>query len=280
MVPNGGAESGRLKHLATRLARRWPSVLLKALLSAIPLSIVGLETGLIPTVVSVCEPYSYKDGEHCTAHNIAFFLWIETVKVANDYSPLTGAVATVIIAWFTFTLARVGRDQHDAAISAVNLARDEFNAAHRPKLHVRIVKLVSPRDDDIFRVCIQIVNTGYGVATIEFCRFNVACRDPRTGDWDRPIIPIIASTMEDHPRPFYTIMDGEVAIGAERLDVFAHRFECRFTSAPATYEICVLGEYRYRDSARNVRTTGFIWTWNEGRDRFEKSDDPEFSYED
>jgi len=66
-------------------------------------------------------------------------VFVEITRPLNDLSPLITAIATGVIAIYTLTLARVGRDQHTAAMEALGLGRAEFNATHRPKFIVRDV---------------------------------------------------------------------------------------------------------------------------------------------
>ena len=52
-------------------------------------------------------------------------------------SAIASAFFALILAFFTWRLIEVGRDQHSAAMGALKLAREEFTASHRPRLVVR-----------------------------------------------------------------------------------------------------------------------------------------------
>jgi phosphatidylserine/phosphatidylglycerophosphate/cardiolipin synthase-like enzyme len=51
------------------------------------------------------------------------------------------AIAAGVIAWFTVTLSRSTRRLAQDSVAQIKLARDEFNATHRPRVRARLVRL-------------------------------------------------------------------------------------------------------------------------------------------
>lgn len=62
----------------------------------------------------------------------------------NTNSGAITAIATGVIAWFTVSLATVSRRQAELISDQIQLARDEFNATHRPKIIVRGFFMMKP----------------------------------------------------------------------------------------------------------------------------------------
>jgi hypothetical protein len=106
------------------------------------------------------------------AEVVPVFLVCEGAFIDENNGTLT-ALATIAIAGFTLTLWRTTNQQAKLTTDAIKLARDEFNATHRPKIRIKHVWLKS----DIWQgkemiVGIVIVNSGIGTARIGQC--NIA----------------------------------------------------------------------------------------------------------
>lgn len=60
----------------------------------------------IPVVTEICHQGDSHVKNECAAYRIPAFIFIETSKTFNDYGAAISAIATVFIAFFTFTLKR------------------------------------------------------------------------------------------------------------------------------------------------------------------------------
>lgn len=84
-----------------------------------------------------------------------------------NWSPeVATAVATVVIAGFTFILALGGAIQAWLTRKAINLSRDEFTATHRPRIVVRGVEMHFGDDGKIDGVAFRYINAGETPATV------------------------------------------------------------------------------------------------------------------
>ena len=100
--------------------------------------------------------------------------WLKNLDHDDWLAALTGAIAlfTAVLAWSTRKLWKAGEKQ-------IALAREEFNAAHRPELIVReaVIEIVGdsePRDV----VAFVLANRGSGPCTVVESRFNYSITPP------------------------------------------------------------------------------------------------------
>jgi hypothetical protein len=105
------------------------------------LSVAAVEVApFVPLEAEVCSQNEQTHEEHCTVQNVAR-VWIGVLgERLNYYSPAITTIATIAIAAFTLTLWRSTTEHGRLMGDSFNLARDEFNAKHRPRLEVRFVR--------------------------------------------------------------------------------------------------------------------------------------------
>jgi archaellum component FlaG (FlaF/FlaG flagellin family) len=82
------------------------------------------------------------------------------------------AMATGVIAWFTISLARASRHQAALSTDQIKLARQEFNAVHRPRIILREA-YTAPDVSHLVTVMFNIENTGGSEATIVDSKFTI-----------------------------------------------------------------------------------------------------------
>jgi len=84
--------------------------------------------GRVP-FAEVCSKGKYGPPDNCSYHDIvlAWVLWL--FVFADEHNGLVGALAGLAVAFFTGSLWFVTN-------KGLNLARDEFNATHRPRIEV------------------------------------------------------------------------------------------------------------------------------------------------
>jgi hypothetical protein len=150
--------------------------------------VIGLCAGVVLILIAAWSSgftgeicYETKTGQqHCDPYNLAPFLVIKAFEGLHTLDTVITALATVAIAWFTWTLWRATTGTLKATQDSIQLARDEFNASHRPKLRLKHIWLASPDGQnasaDLWSrsplvVRLDIVNVGDTVAYVDFINF-------------------------------------------------------------------------------------------------------------
>jgi hypothetical protein len=115
--------------------------------------------------------------------------------VTVEYRDALTAIATVFIALFTFTLWHSTDRMMAATQTAVDLARRDFIATHRPRVIVRYIE--GPfYDDDGHRIAfVTLVNTGASDALIE-AGTDLALRRDEDDKWEPPGLDAGLKTIE------------------------------------------------------------------------------------
>jgi hypothetical protein len=91
--------------------------------------------------------------------------WTDKIVAA---SAAASAFFALVLAWFTYRLIRVGRDQHQAATDSLSLAREEFITSNRPRIRIRHIFLTSGiEEDNPVTVDIHLVNVGDSAAIVK-----------------------------------------------------------------------------------------------------------------
>jgi len=93
----------------------------------------------VPLVREVCGKNEYTNAKECADYHIAAAVFWYLVAATNNYGSAITALATIAVASFTATLWWASTSQYDLLEKQIALARDEFNATHRPRLVVREV---------------------------------------------------------------------------------------------------------------------------------------------
>ena len=204
----------------------------------------------------------------------------DLARSTDDLASFTKALfyATAVLGIGTCGLLWLGFRQSKDTRVALALARDEFNATHRPKLRVRLFRLQPLTDGRSIMLSFAIVNVGDTAACLQRME---------------PILDIepLAGTGKPEPQalgnpftPGHKIIGGAqyvVGLGRDADIEYNHLWQIgRHPSASLT----VSGTIEYSDDNRVVRRTAFRRTFvQEGRDRaarFFASSDPDDEYED
>jgi hypothetical protein len=99
---------------------------------------------------------------------MCMFWWIS--DHATVISTVISACATAAIAWFTICLVQATRGQLTKLGESIQLARDEFNATHRPRIRVKHVWLKSEIwEGKQITVDLVFVNSGDATAIVTQC---------------------------------------------------------------------------------------------------------------
>jgi hypothetical protein len=91
---------------------------------------VSLCAGWIPFHLQVCTE---GNPPSCVEGTFPFYLLLMT----KPYSEVLTAFGTLVLAAFTYTLWRATYTQADLTRRSIELAKEEFNVSHRPRLRVR-----------------------------------------------------------------------------------------------------------------------------------------------
>jgi hypothetical protein len=148
------------------------------------------------------------------------------------------AYYTLWLTLFTGVLAAVGIAGTIFGLQQIKLARDEFNATHRPRIRVRYMSIpIGPDSGNEFDIV--IANTGESDAIV--ISYQISVRIP-----DEPTPDIIVE-MRPHPFKEFVLKSGE-----------RHLFPNKFFKWVPPDEMIFLGTIIYTDAARQItRMTGF-----------------------
>jgi hypothetical protein len=136
---------------------------------AVLIAIVALEVSLLtPYYGEICSKAANTNQENCARYNLVLVVLCHIAEALNYISPALTAIATAVVGAFTYTLWRATSSQARVAQQTIDLARDEFLAAHRPELVVHSVRLLDPRaqSSDPLAVQFGIINAGTSAAMI------------------------------------------------------------------------------------------------------------------
>jgi hypothetical protein len=131
-----------------------------------------------------CDPAENgRKGEVCDPREADEPFWVALFDWLNAHNGTVSAFAGIAVAIFTWRLIVVGRDQHTAAMGALKLSRDGFNATHRPIIRLRGAILdrwgsdTIPSPTDSFSGKFIIDNVGHTAANIIDSHFELCWSD-------------------------------------------------------------------------------------------------------
>jgi hypothetical protein len=213
-----------------------------------------------------------------TALNYAAGIVSAVLDFLEKYNGALTAVATACIAAFTIVLARVTGKQARLTTDALNLARQEFVATHRPRIILRYIQGPFETEEGHQYIWVSFVNIGANTAIIEAFGADLAKRWDDTYDWAIPgldaapneISPIVLTCGQRH---VFTV----TARGAPDKELELQIFR----EAVSDYQLCAVGVIRYKDGNGVARDTGFFRVLDdEGRSFVLSEHDSEMEYQD
>jgi hypothetical protein len=223
----------------------------------------------------ICETNQYTEHESCAPHHLLYVALWYVGYIINPTS-LT-ALATIAIAWFTWTLKESTDRLWLAGIAQSDLARQEFTATHRPRVILRYIQGPFLNDEGHRFIWITFVNTGANDAIITAFGGDLAQRGSSKEDWAPPglnagpqeIEPIVLACGQRH---FFTV----TAKTSSNTD------QAIFDAAIGPgFQVCAVGTIRYRDSYGVERDTGFFRVLDdEGASFVVSKYDTEMEYQD
>jgi hypothetical protein len=203
------------------------------------------------------------------------------LKSIYEYRDAVTAIATIFIALFTFTLWSATRNLWAVTKSAVDLARDEFNATHRPRIQIRNLVVAQGSSPTLFSAQAPIrgqfflTNTGEGKAFIsalgcwvhlETSGDFLPMRRPYEGQ--APNIAIV---------PFSLIPGASEAIPFNSGDVTPPNGEIAssLSAGRGSTVLYVMGFVEFMDDSNFLRRHHFCRKWNDRR-RFVRVNDDDY----
>lgn len=195
------------------------------------------------------------------------------------------ALATIAIAWFTFSLKDVTKEQAIITSAALKLAQDEFNATHRPKIRIRHIWVRDIQPGKQLSVDIVYANIGDAKAIIK--SFGLDFNFIKPGGR----LPGGMSTEQPNPSEYAECGLGETV----RRDAVKSRGNLdlpRYTQLmQETLDLYCFGIVEYSDagpdSTKKIKRTAFCRKFKkalegEGVGRFVRFEnpDPDYEYED
>jgi hypothetical protein len=181
------------------------------------------------------------------------------------------AISTLLIAVFTGVLIVVGWSQARATRAVVNLARDEFNAAHRPEITIQSITANIEVVDGSERIGASILcfNKGRVMAT------NIVVR----GRITRTLEPPPQAAFEDVPTRANTIGKGMGHQFYMRSDYSLSEQALLDSSAGQPRLWCVGVIHYHIQSGGIAGQTGFSRIWDSQRQNWQPTDKPELDWE-
>jgi hypothetical protein len=255
------------------MLRNWRVILPFALVVLIVIWIQWWASLGFPLEHEICsEPKAPYD---CGSYNIIFYSAWALGKAVDHWSALITAVATGFVAWFTWTLWHTSRQQGRLTLAALNLARAEFLATHRPKIRIKHVWLKSEFAFDS-PIRIKVVCVNIGTANARFIDYGVDILPIRSGR------AFPAEHEFRHKNQISTVLGpGISGPFPELVQSIDQELEIAVRTALAAF-YCI-GYLHYMDSAGNVRTTAFCrkLLLDDGRSgRFILTENSDYEYED
>jgi hypothetical protein len=236
-------------------------------------------SSLLPSQATSCiliseeaNAENYSGDYACASMHEAIFRSARYVWIHADHDNII-AFGTVMIAIFTYVLYRSTEKLWEAGEKQFTLARQEFNATHRPKLIVRGAYLASKGERGTqARVDYDVVNIGESPATVINLRAFAYIQLTGTG-----FNPFWSAPPVEPPRERFTVTSGEhVVVCTECPSVDWQYDDFKYSAG----QVFVLGVITYIGPDKVKRITGFCrrYSRDTGAWHAEKESDYKYAY--
>jgi hypothetical protein len=218
--------------------------------------------------------------EHCTPYNLAPFILIQIREGLHSVEGIITALATIAIAWFTWTLwksnkaaGEIAEKQSTILSQQTDIQRKQYRAAHRPHLLIRGMSLTDLTMNVGMKLAAQVpvVNIGNTPATV----VELAARMFIVSD-----IKGINLGGEFHKMDvtgFSPIERGTYLKFGVRMDDAVSQAELYGINQKTRFLICA-GYEQYKDEDGGLRSTGWARYLKPEINRFVPIDDPEYEF--
>jgi hypothetical protein len=200
-----------------------------------------------------------QDAKHFGAGQGASSI-VEALEFFDEHNGAVTAAATIFVALFTIVLGVVAYQQ-------IGLSRSEFIATHRPRLRIRSVRRFNNNQANNIKIRFNVVNVGNSTAQLIGSNVLVDFFN------DKPPVEFDGENVVEPRRFLAGASDSYIASSARRWIVLQSQYQqSRFLFA--------YGWIVYRDDLNTTYTTSFCRIWNLAGNRFARTDDPDYEYED
>jgi hypothetical protein len=170
------------------------------------------------------------------------------------------SVFTIVLAWVGYCQARLIR-------KSIDLARAEFISSHRPRLRIRSVDRSTSNPTDYIGVRFAVVNVGDTEANLLGSRVMIDFFP------EKPPIDFDGTDVVEPRRYLPGASDSYVATSRRKWLILQSEYN-------AARYLFVRGQLVYRNDLGTTYTTSFCRIWNVAANRFKRTDDPDYEYED
>jgi hypothetical protein len=198
-----------------------------ALLCGIVLLVAcALALGWIPTHIKYCEQNPHTYYKECATYHIALIAVWQTGKILDAIAAPLTALATVAIGYFTWTLWRATTQQGRLTQQSIDLARDEFNATHRPKIIVRSFQigdhdLPAGKQINFIFFAQNIGDSAAKIIEVHSATFVHNAGDPIPTDLSFPFFEPFNVVLESGQRELFPGNGGSTLVEIEHRQIFA-----------------------------------------------------------
>lgn len=241
---------------------RWKiAIVSTAIAAAVVLVLAALvHYGVIAETHQICERDSDTHKESCSSYLLGSFVGKSVWMLLNEGSAAIGALATIVIAWFTATLWFATRGLHHAsgdqskAMSDSAAAMDRIGRAlsfqSRAYLSISLDGAVYQDATKKFEAVLKVTNTGFTAATN--VRWKIAAA----------ILPVPLPADFKYPLPRNAM--GGLTVGAQQMGVMSavveHRVDEEAVAAiklGMNQALYAWGTVSYKDVFRRTRRCTF-----------------------
>lgn len=235
----------------------------------------------VPGTYEICSPNQYTHAKECGQYQLAPFVLLRGMGLVDAHNGLVTALATVFVAGFTLTLWLTSKEQGRLTLAQIALARDEFNATHRPRLRVRHVDFQGDRSVlTPLSVNVMLANVGDEVANVISIQFVFAMKIGER--WFNGVVPQLSVPIQPDLDVRFVEVGSTIGIPVQ----VAPQNEIDGTFVAEVLmkrrRLFFIGFIRYKDKRDLIRNTSLCWEYDIPREDFRKPppDDAELNYED
>lgn len=236
------------------------------------------ELSSFPPTAQTCDKNPYTAQEECATHSIPVVAVILVGRFIEYHAGAITALATLAIGWFTYILYGATTEQARLTRDSIKLARDEFNATHRPRIVVqRISDYWDGRDDKAAFMKIAIVNAGDSPAYVTEFLGTLYVQDAGSAFVPR-LIPE-RSTKYASRRLAVGQWD-TLKIEIDDISMFDIGFAQQAKEQPfeRSMRFYGIGSVTYRGDDGAIRQTGFCREYHHGTGMWRPVKDSEYEY--
>ncbi len=226
----------------------------------------------VPVYGNICSKQDHTNQENCPIYHISTVIFWHLGELLNYYGGAINAVATAFIGWFTYTLNKTSREQARITDDALKLARDEFNATHRPKIilrsfQIREKEIPAGQNVEFIFIAHNIGESPGKIIEVRSATLILPDKEKIPNDLSLPFSERFNYALQSGQREVFPGNGGSAPTDEESMAVFAG----------AKVLLC-LGIVVYLDDGGIRRETGFCRRYRSREDEWDTIKDSEYEY--